>query len=344
MRRLFIATALLVAVIGAAMGGFLVARSRPLPAAITQQIETEMVEVVRTNLVQTENLNGELRYRDQRQVTSMVAGVVTRLPEEASLIERNTKAYEIDGSSVVILYGARPAWRALHEDVSNGADVRQLETNLVELGYDDDLEVDRDFNDETADALKLWRDDLGYSDDAVVEFGRVLYVPSPVRVGEQLVEVGDRVAPGTPLFEISAISQEVVVELDPDDFDLVSEGAAVQVELPGGDQIPGTVTGLGRVVETDPVDSERQFIEVRIELVRQVAGLDRAPVEVEVVSEEAVDVLAVPVRALLALEDGGYAVELASGTLVAVETGDFAEGLVEVRGQLEAGDRVVVPK
>ena len=59
------------------------------------------------------------------------------------------------------------------------------------------------------------------------------------------------------------------------------------------------------------------------------------------------DVIAVPVAALLALAEGGYAVEVDAGggatRLVAVEPGFFADGLVEVSGGLEPGDRVVVP-
>lgn len=343
MRRLFIATAVLVAVVGAAVGGFLIARSRPLPTATTQAIATETVEIVRTTLVQTETLNGELRYRNTRPVMAMVAGVITRLPEEASTLERNVRAYEIDGSSAIVLYGSRPAWRVVREGVSNGADVRQLETNFVELGYVD-LEPDRVFDDDTGDGIREWRDELGLSDVAIVERGRVLFLPEPVRVGALLVEVGASVAPGTPLFEVSEPSQEVRIKLDPEDLDLVAVGAAVEVELPDGDQVQGTVGEIGRVVAADPSNAEERFIEVKIELDQAVAGLDRAPVDVNVVSEEAVNVLAVPVRALLALEDGGYAVELANGSLVAVETGDFAEGLVEVRGQLQAGDMVVVPK
>jgi hypothetical protein len=50
----------------------------------------------------------------------------------------------------------------------------------------------------------------------------------------------------------------------------------------------------------------------------------------------------VPVAALLALREGGHAVRIAGGPLVAVDTGMFAMGLVEVSGQgLTAGTKVV---
>ena len=77
-------------------------------------------------------------------------------------------------------------------------------------------------------------------------------------------------------------------------------------------------------------------------------GLDQAPVDVEVVSDRADDVLAVPVTALLALAEGGYAVEVVtddgSTVLVAVDPGLFADGFVEVTSDsLQAGMEVVVP-
>ncbi len=78
------------------------------------------------------------------------------------------------------------------------------------------------------------------------------------------------------------------------------------------------------------------------------SGLDEAPVDVLVVTDSAIGVLAVPVTALVVLAEGGYAVEVDAGggatRLVGVEVGFFADGLVEISGaDLVAGDRVVVP-
>jgi hypothetical protein len=58
--------------------------------------------------------------------------------------------------------------------------------------------------------------------------------------------------------------------------------------------------------------------------------------------------MAVPVTALLALAEGGYAVEVeqSDGTtrLVAVDPGMYADGLVEISSEgVRPGDRVVAP-
>ena len=80
------------------------------------------------------------------------------------------------------------------------------------------------------------------------------------------------------------------------------------------------------------------------------AGLafDQAGVEVAIVTEERRGVMAVPVTALLALAEGGYAVEVDAGDgttyLVAVAPGLYADGLVEVDSDaLVPGQMVVAP-
>ncbi|HKA02679.1 MAG TPA: hypothetical protein VKD67_00070, partial [Acidimicrobiales bacterium] len=77
----------------------------------------------------------------------------------------------------------------------------------------------------------------------------------------------------------------------------------------------------------------------------QSAGLDDAPVTINFTRSSAKGVLAVPVRALIALAEGGYAVERVTGTgteFVPVKLGAFADGYVEITGSVAAGDTVVV--
>ena len=76
-------------------------------------------------------------------------------------------------------------------------------------------------------------------------------------------------------------------------------------------------------------------------------SLDGAPVTVRVVTESREDVLAVPVEALLALREGGYAVETVDAEgdshYVGVKLGLFTDGWVEVTGDIVEGAQVVVP-
>ena len=73
-----------------------------------------------------------------------------------------------------------------------------------------------------------------------------------------------------------------------------------------------------------------------------------ASVDVTFTASERKNVLTVPVAALLALQEGGYGVEVTDGTTsryVPVKTGLFAGGRVEITGAGIAPDtKVGVPK
>jgi Putative peptidoglycan binding domain len=78
-----------------------------------------------------------------------------------------------------------------------------------------------------------------------------------------------------------------------------------------------------------------------------VSMLDQAPVNVDITTQIASNVLAVPVNALLALQGGGYGVQVVTGStshLVGVTTGIYSNNMVQVSGSgIGAGMRVEVP-
>lgn len=75
--------------------------------------------------------------------------------------------------------------------------------------------------------------------------------------------------------------------------------------------------------------------------------LDQAPVNVDITTQTASNVLAVPINALLALQGGGYGVQVVTGTtshLVGVTTGLYSNNMVQVSGSgISGGMRVEVP-
>jgi hypothetical protein len=77
------------------------------------------------------------------------------------------------------------------------------------------------------------------------------------------------------------------------------------------------------------------------------ATLDQAPVNVNITSQTVDNVLAVPVNALLALQGGGFGVDVVTGTtshLVGVTTGLYSNNLVQVSGSgISSGTRIQVP-
>lgn len=108
----------------------------------------------------------------------------------------------------------------------------------------------------------------------------------------------------------------------------------VTVVLPDGTETAGTVRSVSTDVKAEKNGNGEEVptIAVDIGLDGEVGGFDSGPVRVRLTSTARRGVLAVPVTALLALREGGYAVQTSEGRLVAVKTGLFAGGLVEISG------------
>jgi peptidoglycan hydrolase-like protein with peptidoglycan-binding domain len=277
-----------------------------------------------------------------------IMGTATSVAAEGSTVGQGGTLLEVDEEPVVMMLGDLPAYRTLSQGDS-GADVEQLKAALDDLGFaGDGFTVDQDFDDQTTLAVVAWQLDLGSRPDGVVNLGDVVFVPQPIRIGEALVNVGDTVAAGTPLVSTSASETTVSVELSTDDQDLATAGDAVVVEMPDGSREPGTITEIGTVVQANQQGDTFFEMTVTLDNPEAAQGLDEAPVDVEVIGDRADNVLAVPVTALIALSEGGYAVEVVaddgSTHLVAVDPGLFADGRVEVTTDgLQDGTIVVVP-
>lgn len=278
-----------------------------------------------------------------------ISGTVTAIAEEGSIVDQGDTLVEIDREPVILLIGDIPSYRTLTIGVK-GDDVAQLEQNLTDLGFGsgDGFSVDGDYDTVTATAVTAWQLSTGARPDGVVNLGDVYFAPTALRVGQNQVTIGDAVANATPLMTTSISSTFVTVELSTDDQDLVAVGDIVTVELPSGDEESAVVTEIGAVVLANQQGGTYFEMTVTLEDPDAAPGLDEAPVDVIVVGDRADNVLTVPVTALLALAEGGYAVEVVGAdgatTLISVDPGLFADGFVEVTSSgLEAGMKVLVP-
>ncbi|GIH78435.1 efflux RND transporter periplasmic adaptor subunit [Planobispora longispora] len=307
--------------------------------------------ITRQDLVDTKSVDGVLTYSDERRLSTGASGTVTWVAEEGAVIRRGRPLLKADREPVVLMYGKLPLYRELRQGVSDGPDVEQLERNLKALGYGDDLTVDDHFSYATRLAVEEWQDDRGLPETGRVDASQVVFLPSAVRVTDAKVAVGDRIGPGRETFTVSGVRRLVHVDLDTADQSLARKGAEVTVELPGGERVTGKIISVGAVAErgsSGQGEDGTTTIDVDIALDKTPkTKLDQAPVEVEMESERHENVLAVPVEALLALREGGFGVEVVEGgstRVVAVETGAFGGGMVEVSGTgLAEGMEVGVP-
>src|ERR1700752_4042204 len=91
--------------------------------------------VQRRNLVSTDTESGTLSYSNPQTVYDRLSGTVTWLPSVGQVIKPGGTLFKVDGKSVVLMDGSTPAYRDLTPAVSDGADVLELNRNLVRLGF-----------------------------------------------------------------------------------------------------------------------------------------------------------------------------------------------------------------
>ncbi|MCW6006886.1 peptidoglycan-binding protein [Micromonospora sp. CPCC 205371] len=305
-------------------------------------------QVSRQTLLDTQTESGTLGYGAATVVPGRLSGTLTWLPATGATVKRGQPLYRVDNEPVLLLYGTLPAYRALSPG-AEGADVEQFERNLRALGYDG-FTVDDTYSSATASAVRQWQEDLGLSETGTVELGRVVYAAGQVRLDSHEAAVGDPLQPGAEVLGYTGTARVVTVELDPSDQRLVKKGGAVAVTLPDGKTVQGKIAGSQTVVSAgEGQNPDETKIEVTVTLSQSeaVASLDEATLDVAFTASQRENVLTVPVAALLALAEGGYGVQVVEGgvtRIVAVETGLFANGQVEVTGTgLTEGTTVGMP-
>jgi peptidoglycan hydrolase-like protein with peptidoglycan-binding domain len=355
-----VAAAVLAALI--ATGGVVVASGAKQGSPTPQDTPANTANVEKGELSDMVSLDGTLTYRGGSDGSPYSAinharGTYTKLPDDGDKVDCGDVLYRVDEHPVLLLCGTVPAYRDLHLS-DHGRDVRQLNRNLHQLGYDRDAGVDIDTDDnsftwKTAKALEKLQHDKGLEGTGALDIADAVFLPMSVRIAKVTAELGRSAPPGGQVAQATSDTPDVQVNLDPSQQSEVKKGDRAQITLPGNTSVKGMVDRLGKVARTAGKDDDagNATIPAYISLDEPNAarGLDRAPVQVEITTKGVESALSVPVTAIVGKSGGGFAVEVVRGggrrELVAVELGlfDTADGRVQVEGDLREGDRVVVP-
>jgi hypothetical protein len=204
---------------------------------------------------------------------------------------------------------------------------------------------------------------LGVPATGLFSAGDAIVAAGAIRVTSVAPVTGQMVAPGQIVLTATETSRRVLVNLDVIEQTYAHRGEHVQVELPTGGTVGGTITSVGTVATSATAgdsngtagqaggsSSGTQTIPVGIALdagPAALGGLDQAPVTVDLIAETRHDVLSVPIDALQAEPDGIFAITTVDSRshphLVPVRTGLFTSGRVEISGTgITAGTRVEV--
>ncbi|MFI5843507.1 efflux RND transporter periplasmic adaptor subunit [Catenuloplanes sp. NPDC051500] len=336
-----------------------------------ETITVSSVAIVRTDLSTSRSLDGTLGYGTPRVVKSGREGVVTGLPDGGKTVDRGQTLYQVNDEPVPLFIGAPPLYRTISGANLTGRDVAMVAKNLKALGYaigdqpragrqvQQTVQADAEPNPSPSAAppapstewvtvregegvltsaltaaIKKWQRDLGVDDDGVIQVGDLAVLPGAVRVDSIAVQVGD---PATgDLMSVTQTTKAITASASVAETDGLKPGDKVTLRMPDGKETPGEIGEISSVAQTPDGSTAGAPQQVTVTVTMtdpNAAGrLDGGGVEVKVAGETRAGVLAVPVTALLALREGGYAIQLEDGRRIAVTIGMFSGGLVEVSG------------
>ena len=382
LRRWALAAAVVLAAV-TVTGGALVMSGGRQQALAAQPAPAHTAQVVKRTLSAMVSQAGTLTYRARSDgspysVINQARGTYTKLPAAGQVISQGHALYRVNDSPVVLMYGSTPAYRTLSAGAS-GPDVAELNADLVALGYATSSQLSRasaSFGSATVTAVEKLQAALGVTQNGTLTLGQAVFEPSAMRVTTVSAQLGGRTQPGQTVMQATSTTRQIQMALDALQQTDVAVGDKVSITLPNNHTTPGVVSSVGAVATcpsssgaggsgpssampgTDACSSggsgSSTTPTIAVGVIPSVPAAtgtwDQAPVQVGITTASVHNALVVPVTALLARSEGGYAVEVVgegtSNHLVPVSLGlfDDAEGLVQVTGSaLAGGQEVVVP-
>ncbi|ONI78987.1 hypothetical protein ALI144C_28185 [Actinosynnema sp. ALI-1.44] len=311
----------------------------PAPAETTQ--------VTKADLADRRSVSGKLGYGAETTLPGRKQGTITGLPAIGDVLDRGKPVYQVDAKPVPLFHGQIPLYRPVGPGMTNGPDVKLIEENLKALGYGGFGTPDEKFTDATANAVKKWQKANKLDQNGTIAVGDVVITPDSFRVSTIVASLG---AQGTTdVLKYTGGSRGVIAQIKAEQRDSAKPGSKVTVNI-GGKQVTGTVKQVTLAPPDNnpaPGQSPDSKFDVSISLddAGSVTAPDGSTVDVRFTVSSQKGVLTVPVGALLALAEGGYALQVVEGEsrrLIPVKTGLFADGKVEVSGpDVREGMRVV---
>ena len=134
-------------------------------------------------------------------------------------------------------------------------------------------------------------------DDVVFMPGDMVVADWPTRVGKVHVDEGSFVAPGAALLTLTEPAFTITLFASPTDRAKLRIGQEVTVELAAGDQeSPGVITSLDDSASSQGTSERYEGV---VETVEELVAVEGAVVTIDVVVDQAVDAVVVPIAAVL---------------------------------------------
>ena len=187
--------------------------------------------VQRRNLVETDTESGTLSYNSPQTVYNRLSGTITWLPQVGQVIKPGQTLYKVNGEPVLLMDGTTPAYRDLGPSDSDGADIEELNRNLVKLGFNAaNVTVDDVWQAATTEGVDLLQESLGETETGTLTLGQIVFLP-----GDQLVTTVDGTLGSTGGTNASAT-------VDPASPEFVDYSVALRPSAPSAHKAAGHKT------------------------------------------------------------------------------------------------------
>lgn len=313
------------------------------PALAQQRPDTPSVGVMQARVVKMAPktvLPGTVVSRNDSQLASEVEGRVASVAEVGTVVPKGGIVARVDNTLAVTQLASDQAnvTRLQAQLLYDRGQAERMETlysqNAIAKSTRDQAASTRDMDAaalvQAQSAVKKSQYEVDHSD---------IRAPFPGRVVARLINPGEYATAGKPVVRLVDISStEVSAQIPIEMAGYLHNGQPVSVQIEGHN-----ATASVRAIV--PVgDTNSRTIEVRLTLPAEIGFVGDA-VKVFIPSAAPREVVAVPRDALVLREENTYVFKVDRKGIaqrVAVQTGSEDGALVEVHGQISAGERVIV--
>ncbi len=309
----------------------------------------EFATVEMRSLSDSKEFNAEVKYGEEWTLPVTAQGTVTKRNAQGTIIEPGQPIIWINDRPIILARGEVPLFRELKRETIrrpgmkaaplSGTDVKQLQEFLIAQGHASDgkLKPSGVFDKVTEQSVKTWQEANNLDQTGTITTQQLVFWPTNLRIQSEPL-----VGSAFDSITVTKPDQEIVVTARRRDAGYLETGSTVEIGLGTDATVTGDVKTTKEVANSEGSGTNIQVI---VTPTRPLPG-DAGGVTVTGSGASVENALTVPVRSLVALAEGGYAVEVqsqgAQSELRKVDVGDIIAGFAVISGDVAEGDKIVV--
>ncbi|HEY3943900.1 MAG TPA: peptidoglycan-binding domain-containing protein [Solirubrobacteraceae bacterium] len=276
-----LAAVVAIAVAVAAGAYFLTNRNGSAQAASNHNSDPAgAASVQRRDLVETDTESGTLSYANSQTVYNSLSGTITWLPSVGQVIKPGHLLFKVAEQPVILMNGTTPAYRDLSAADAPGPDIKQLNRDLVKLGFNPDgIVVNGDWQAATTAGVEEFQAAHHITETGTLTLGQIVFLPGPQLVGTLNATVGSGGSgggsnsnsnssssdnsnnssnSGSPssggsaqgIMQTSSTQLVATVDLDASKQNEAKVGEKVAVEMPNSSTVNGVISAVSPVAQS----------------------------------------------------------------------------------------------